>query len=348
MVAVAFEGPYLSVMPQNTSGADATVHVPSMLDLVRLSSRLLFPPGGAELYRHIALLTDMKAGDEVLVVACGKGVTARVLRAGVSGSRVRGRRRIRTWSTSPRPGPRDAGLGTSLQFQAGAADSLPYRDGIFDVAVGELGMAAHVDPADAVRELVRVTKPGGAVVLVQLSCRAPVDEARRQVLSEHLGARPMMAVEWKRFLKSAGVEDVFTEDWSDEETAGAGGQAVLRFHRDLLVVGESRHLASGLATVGPARRTHGALPGGRGAPAAQARAAAPPGPPHRAKEDRRSGGGRGPGGRDRAPCRNRERRVTATSSKKTRTSRGLRTPATRSGRETAGLPLFGHDEEGDG
>ena len=48
--------------------------VPSMLDLVRLSARRLFPPGGEELYRQIALLTDMKPGLEVLDVASGKGV----------------------------------------------------------------------------------------------------------------------------------------------------------------------------------------------------------------------------------------------------------------------------------
>jgi hypothetical protein len=48
--------------------------VPSMLDLVRLSPRRLFPPGGVELFRQVALLTDMSEGDEVLCVACGKGV----------------------------------------------------------------------------------------------------------------------------------------------------------------------------------------------------------------------------------------------------------------------------------
>ncbi|MCH7533781.1 MAG: hypothetical protein IIB36_18750, partial [Gemmatimonadetes bacterium] len=46
-----------------------------MLDLVRLSPRLLFPPGGVDLYRQIALLTEMGEDDEVLDVACGKGVS---------------------------------------------------------------------------------------------------------------------------------------------------------------------------------------------------------------------------------------------------------------------------------
>jgi hypothetical protein len=39
------------------------------------------------------------------------------------------------------------------------------------------------------------------------------------VLSEHLGARPLMVVEWKRLLREVGVEEIHVEDWSDEETS---------------------------------------------------------------------------------------------------------------------------------
>jgi hypothetical protein len=87
------------------------------------------------------------------------------------------------------------------------------------VAVGEIGLAGDGNASDAVRELVRVTKPGGVVALVQLVWKAPVDEERQRVLAEHLGARPRMLVEWKRLLKAAGVEDLHTEDWSDTDTA---------------------------------------------------------------------------------------------------------------------------------
>ena len=61
-------------MPAETSPGTGARAVPSMLDLVRLSPRRLFPPGGEELYRQIALLTEMRPGLEVLDVASGKGV----------------------------------------------------------------------------------------------------------------------------------------------------------------------------------------------------------------------------------------------------------------------------------
>lgn len=189
-----------------------------MLDLLSLSPRRLFPPGGEALYRQIALLTGMRPGTEVLDVGCGAGVTLEyfveehdVLGAGidVDGELVElaeNRARAR-------------GMGGRLQVQASPVGNLPYRDEIFDVAVGELGMTAGTDPASAVRELVRVTRPGGTVVLVQLVWTAPVDPERRRVLEDHLGIRPLMLVEWKRLLREAGVEGLHTEDWTDDETA---------------------------------------------------------------------------------------------------------------------------------
>jgi SAM-dependent methyltransferase len=206
-------------MPQTDAGTDGHVPtVPSMLDLVRLSPRLLFPPGGVDLYRQIALLTEMSEDDEVLDVACGKGVSLEyfVKEFGAHGSGVDV---DPTVIEQAERRSRDEGIADRLQFQTGRSDALPYRDEIFDVTVGEIGLSNHCEPAAAINELVRVTKPDGIVVLVQLVWKAPVDEQRRVVLADHLGARPLMVVEWKRLLREGGVSNVHTEDWSDEETA---------------------------------------------------------------------------------------------------------------------------------
>lgn len=191
---------------------------PSMLDLVRLSSEPLFPPGGQDLYRQIGLLTDMSPEEEILDVGCGTGVTLEyfVREWQVHGSGVdpdgwqiqRAEERVR-----------DAGLADRLHLQEAPLDALPYRDEIFDVVLGELGLAGRADPAEVVREMVRVAKPEGRLVLVQLVWKAPVDSQRRSVLTRHLGARPLMLVEWKRLLREAGVQELHTEDWSDEDTA---------------------------------------------------------------------------------------------------------------------------------
>ena len=192
--------------------------VPSMLDLVRLSPRLLFPPGGIDLYRQISLLTGMSEGFEVLDVACGKGVSLEyfVTEFGVHGSGVEV---DPTMVEQAEERSREEGIADRLQFQTGRSDALPYRDDVFDVTVAEIGLANHCDAGAAIAELARVTKPDGFVVLVQLVWKAPVDPSRRAVLADHLGATPLMVVEWKRLLREAGIMDVHTEDWSDEETA---------------------------------------------------------------------------------------------------------------------------------
>ena len=199
-------------------GARAGVEIPSMLDLVHLSPRPLFPPGGIDICRQIALLTGMKKGDEVLVLPSGLAVTLEhfVREYGVVGSGVeddpilldRAEERLRVNTMLER-----------VHVQPGEMDGLPFRDGIFDVVIGELGLTARVSAESAVGEMVRVAKPGASVVLVQPVWKAPVDSVRREILSQHLGGRPIMVVEWKRLLRDAGVEGLHTEDWSDEETA---------------------------------------------------------------------------------------------------------------------------------
>lgn len=187
---------------------------PSMLDLVRLSREVVFPPGGQALFRRIGTLTEMHEGMEVLDCACGRGVTTSFL------ARTFG---VGCVGVDPDPGlveeaqhrARDEGQESSLTFETAQLDDLPYRDGIFDVAIGELGLAASADPARAVGELARVTRPFGCVVLVQLTWTGNVDPARREVLVAHLGARPMILVEWKQLLRDAGVVELTVEDWSD-------------------------------------------------------------------------------------------------------------------------------------
>ena len=189
-----------------------------MLDLVRLSPRRLFPPGGEDLYRQVALLTGLGPGMELLDVAAGKGIPLEyfVRECGVLGTGVEEDDRL---IAAAEDHFRSEGLIGQVSFQRAPSDDLPFRDETFDVVVGELGLAGTVDPKAAIRELVRVTRPGGQIVLVQLVWKAPVDEDRRRILSEHLGARPLMMVEVRRTLVEAGVGNLVTEDWTDEETA---------------------------------------------------------------------------------------------------------------------------------
>jgi SAM-dependent methyltransferase len=188
--------------------------VPSVLDLVRLSPDPVFPPGGEALYRQISILTELQPGMEVLDAACGRGITTTFLAAnyGIDGT---GLDADPMMIAEAEQRARNLHLASQLTFQAAPLDDLPYQDGVFDVAIGEVGLGAAFDPASAVRELARVTKPLGSVVLVQLVWTGNVDEGRREILVQHLGARPLLLVEWKQLLRDAGCVDLLVEDWSD-------------------------------------------------------------------------------------------------------------------------------------
>lgn len=192
-----------------------------MLDLVRMSPRPLFPPGGRDLYHRVALLTGMAPGQEVLVAACGPGVTLEyfVREFGVQGSGVDEDEAL---VARVEARARSEGLAAGMQAQQAPMSALPYRDGVFDVGVAELGLTARTDPASAIREVVRVVRPGGRVVLVQLVWRAPVEPERRRVLASHLGAQPLMTMEVKKILRDAGVRRLHTEAWTDAETSFRG------------------------------------------------------------------------------------------------------------------------------
>jgi SAM-dependent methyltransferase len=189
-------------------------HSPSGVGLTRLSTRLSFPAGGKALYRSILRLVPLRASAEFVVVPCGRGRSALFLAesTGAGGAGVDPDPLMVSAATER---AKAAGLAGRLHFEDAPLHDLPYQDAVFDLAVGEIELGAAPDPLAAVGELVRVTRPGGTVVLVQLVWLRQVEDARREELVERLGVRPLMLVEWKQMLLGAGVEELTVEDWSD-------------------------------------------------------------------------------------------------------------------------------------
>jgi len=193
---------------------------PSMIDLLRLSRSKGFTPGDQPLYRQIAKLAGLSSDDEValrslLDVPCGQGAVAEFFAQSYP---------VEVAGVDPDPElievaeqrARDTELTTQLHFQNASVDDLPFQDGVFDLSIGELGLAASTDPFRAVAELCRVTRPSGTVVLMGLIWTGHVDDDQRRILIEHIGAPPQMLVEWKQALREANVEDLHVEDWSDQ------------------------------------------------------------------------------------------------------------------------------------
>ncbi|HEX7089033.1 MAG TPA: methyltransferase domain-containing protein [Longimicrobiales bacterium] len=188
-----------------------------MLGLARLGPRAALPPGGEGLYRHLARLAELGPDREFLVVPCGQAAATEFLArtTGAAGSGVDPDEGLVERATER---AKAAGLAERLHYEHAPLEDLPYQDAVFDVAIGDIGLAAAADVEAAVRELVRVTRPMGSVLLVQLVWTGNVSPERRQAVEEHLGVRPLVLVEWKQLLRDAGVVELHVEDWAD----GAG------------------------------------------------------------------------------------------------------------------------------
>ena len=71
-----------------------------------------------------------------------------------------------------------------LPFTAGDGTQLPFADDTFDAVTISFGLRNIVDPDAGLREMLRVTRPGGRLVVCEFS--SPVVELFRTVYIEYL------------------------------------------------------------------------------------------------------------------------------------------------------------------
>lgn len=71
-----------------------------------------------------------------------------------------------------------------LAFTAGDAMRLPFADAVFDAVTISFGLRNVVDTSAALAEMLRVTRPGGRLVVTEFS--TPADPVFRTVYSEYL------------------------------------------------------------------------------------------------------------------------------------------------------------------
>jgi SAM-dependent methyltransferase len=98
-------------------------------------------------------------GQEVLDVACGTGVVA--VTAARRGARVRGLDLSPVLLEDARENA--AVAGASIEFIEGDVEALPYPDAAFDAVLSQFGHMFAPRPEVAVREMLRVLRPGGRI-----------------------------------------------------------------------------------------------------------------------------------------------------------------------------------------
>jgi len=105
---------------------------------------------------RVAGAAPVQPGQRVLDVACGTGVLARAVadQVGPAGS-------VGGLDLNEGMLARGCPQSPGIAWRRVAAESLPFRDGAFDAIVSQFGLMFFKDPSRAIREMLRVLRPGG-------------------------------------------------------------------------------------------------------------------------------------------------------------------------------------------
>ena len=105
---------------------------------------------------------------DVLDVGCGVGHWGLLLASVLpDDARVTGIDREPTWVEEARSRALSRGLADRFSYQQGVAERLPFADGTFDLTTCQTVLIHLADPAAAIAEMLRVTRPGGLVAVAE-------------------------------------------------------------------------------------------------------------------------------------------------------------------------------------
>ena len=132
----------------------------SHVDAAKSYEALFVPALFAPWAPRVAESAQLRPGQRVLDVACGTGVLAReALVRTAPGGAVAG--------LDPNAGMLAVAraLAPAIDWRQGVAESLPFPAGGFDAVVSQFGLMFFDDRARALREMLRVLRPGGRLAV---------------------------------------------------------------------------------------------------------------------------------------------------------------------------------------
>lgn len=165
-------------------------------------------PGGLELTRELAVLCKIQPDQTVLEVAAGSGESACYLQESL-GCQVTAIDASDRMVEKARK--KAAARHLQITFQPADAHHLPFEDNTFDAIIAECAVCLF-EKEKALREMVRVAKPGGYIGIHDLCWQKSAPERMKQRLAEIEGERPETLDGWQRLFQTLGLEEVQTRD----------------------------------------------------------------------------------------------------------------------------------------
>jgi SAM-dependent methyltransferase len=162
--------------------------------------------GGFAATSEILALCHIEEAREVLNVGCGIGVGSAYI-ARKHNCRVVGvdiSEKMIAWS---RQRAREESVEDRVEFRVSSVLELPFETDRFDIVICESVLAFVEDKGRAIRECIRVTKPGGYVGLNETYFVSQVPPDLGETLQASLGTDVPTSATWQALWEASGLRD---------------------------------------------------------------------------------------------------------------------------------------------
>ncbi|MDZ8118232.1 class I SAM-dependent methyltransferase [Pontiella agarivorans] len=164
-------------------------------------------PGHLDAMQQLVELSGVSKTDGVLDVACGPGMVA--CEFAKLADRVEGIDLVEQMIEQARLRQVQEGLG-NIAWKTGSVDALPYADDAFSIVITRYSFHHFLNPRAVLAEMVRVCRPGGTVLVADVSMPEDQVEAFNQMerLRDPSHTAALSDSAWAELLGDSGLSDL--------------------------------------------------------------------------------------------------------------------------------------------
>jgi ubiquinone/menaquinone biosynthesis C-methylase UbiE len=177
-----------------------------------------FHLGGLEATKALIDLCPIHANSYVIDIGCATGKTACYLTRRY-GCKVLGVDILPVMVERAKERATAEGVAQKVEFTVGDAQELPLEDEMFDVVLGEFITGLVHDKESAVKEYVRIAKPGATIGLNEATwLKTPPPREIIGFLAEAAGFKEALFTSegWKNLLERSGIKQISARTYNSE------------------------------------------------------------------------------------------------------------------------------------
>jgi hypothetical protein len=171
-------------------------------------------PGGLNLTKRMAEAADLDREQKILDVGCGRGTSLLFFTRhyGCTGMGVD----LSPVSIAVAVKRRaEEGVADRVRFAAGGANKLPCVDNEFDVVFSECTLSLANNKAEVIREMARVVRPGGRIVITDIALKHALSDAFKRELGFVCCFSEALTLDgYQTLALNAGLKSLLVEDHS--------------------------------------------------------------------------------------------------------------------------------------